>query len=289
MEYEGIVYRPPSEAGSFIIQVTIGCAHNKCTFCNMYKGKKFRIRNMEEIYRELEEAKEVYGHVDRIFLADGDALVLPMKNLRDILLKIKLLFPECNRVSSYAAPGDVLAKSQDEMTELKDLGLKMIYMGAESGSDEILRKIKKGADSRQIIEAGKKIKNSGIKFSATFISGIGGKKYWKENAVESARVVNSMQPDYVGLLTLLIEDGTELCRDMRSGKFELLNPREVMLETRELIKDIDISNCVFRSNHASNYVPLGGTLSQDKQKLIDKIDRVLKGEQGYKPEEFRML
>lgn len=289
MEYEGIVYRPPSEAGSFIIQVTIGCAHNKCTFCNMYKGKKFRIRNMEEIYRDLEEEKEIYGHVDRIFLADGDALVLPMKNLRDILLKIKLLFPECNRVSSYAAPGDVLARSQGEMTELKDLGLKMIYMGVESGSDEILRKIKKGVDSRQVIEAGKKIKNSGIKLSTTFISGIGGKKYWKENAVESARVVNSMQPDYVGLLTLMVEDDTELCRDVSSGKFELLNPREVMLETRELIKDIDISNCIFRSNHASNYVPLGGTLSQDKQKLIDEIDGVLKGDQGYKPEEFRML
>lgn len=289
MEYEGIVYRPPSEAGSFIIQVTIGCAHNKCTFCNMYKGKKFRIRNMEEIYRDLEEEKEIYGHVDRIFLADGDALVLPMKNLRDILLKIKLLFPECNRVSSYAAPGDVLARSQGEMTELKDLGLKMIYMGVESGSDEILRKIKKGVDSRQVIEAGKKIKNSGIKLSTTFISGIGGKKYWKENAVESARVVNSMQPDYVGLLTLMVEDDTELCRDVSSGKFELLNPREVMLETRELIKDIDISNCVFRSNHASNYVALGGILSQDKQKLIDEIDGVLKGEQGYKPEEFRLL
>lgn len=289
MEYEGIVYRPPSEAGSFIIQVTIGCAHNKCTFCNMYKGKKFRMRNVKEIYRDLEEAKEVYGHVDRIFLADGDALVLPMKNLRDILLKIKLLFPECSRVSSYAAPGDALAKSQDEMTELKNLGLKMIYMGVESGSDEILRKIKKGVDSRQIIEAGKKIKKSGIKLSATFISGIGGKKNWRENAVESARVINSMQPDYVGLLTLMVEDDTELCRDVRSGKFKLLNPKEVMLETRELIKDIYISNCVFRSNHASNYVALGGTLSQDKQKLIDEIDGVLKGEKGYKPEKFRLL
>ncbi|MFC0905026.1 radical SAM protein [Clostridium sp. MT-14] len=289
MEYEGIVYRPPSEAGSFIIQVTIGCAHNKCTFCNMYKGKKFRIRNVKEIYRDLEEAREIYGHVDRIFLTDGDALVLPMKNLRDILLKIKLLFPECNRVSSYAAPGDVLAKSQDEMTELKNLGLKMIYMGVESGSDKILREIKKGVDSRQIIEAGKKIKNSGIKLSATFISGIGGKKYWRENAVESARVINSMQPDYVGLLTLMVEDDTELCRDVSSGKFQLLNPREIMLETRELIKDINISNCVFRNNHASNYVALGGTLSQDKQKLIDEIGGVLKGEQGYKPEEFRLL
>lgn len=190
------------------------------------------MRNMEEIYRDLEEAKEIYGHVDRIFLADGDALVLPMKNLRGILLKIKLLFPECNSFSFYAAPRDVLAKSQGEMMELKDLRLKMIYMGVESGSDEILRKIKKGVDSRQIIEAGKKIKNSGIKLSTTFISGIGGKKYWKGNAVESASAINSMQPDYVGLLTLMVEDGTELCRDVRSRKFELLNPRKVMQNQR---------------------------------------------------------
>ncbi|HBC95331.1 MAG TPA: radical SAM protein [Clostridium sp.] len=289
MDYEGIVYRPPSEAGSFIIQVIIGCAHNRCTFCDMYKKKKFRMRSMEEIYADLEEAREVYGHVDRIFLADGDALVLPMDKLRGILLKIKSLFPECSRISSYAAPGDVLAKSQDNMSELKTLGLKMLYMGVESGSDEILKKIKKGADSRQIIEAGKKIRNSGIKLSTTFISGIGGKKNWEQNAVESAKVINSMKPDYVGLLTLMVEDGTELSKDVESGKFELLNPREVMLETRELIKDIDIDNCIFRSNHASNYVALGGTLSQDRQKLLDIIDKILKGNYGYKSEEFRML
>lgn len=289
MEYEGIVYRPPSEARSFIIQVTIGCAHNRCTFCNMYKAKRFRIRKLEEIYKDLNEARQVYNHVDRIFLADGDALVLPMKKLRAILFKIKMLFPECGRVSAYATPKDILRKSPDEIKELKDLGIGMIYMGIESGSNEVLEDIKKGANSEQIIESGKKIKNSGIKLSTTFISGIGGKRRWKKNAVESARVINSIQPDYVGLLTLMVEDGTELCRIMKSGKFKLLNPEEIMLETRELIKNIDVKNCIFRSNHASNYVALRGTLSQDKQKLIDKIDDVLRTNHGYKPEEFRML
>ncbi|WP_446898772.1 radical SAM protein [Clostridium sp. LBM24168] len=289
MEYEGIVYRPPSEAGSFIIQITIGCAHNKCSFCNMYKKKKFRIRNTEDIYKDLNEARIIYGHVDKIFLADGDALVLSMKKLREILVRINTLFPECKRISAYATPGDILRKYPDELKELKDLGIGMLYMGIESGSDEILNKIQKGVTSSEIIEAGIKVKNSGIKLSTTFISGIGGKDRWEENARESAKVINAIQPDYVGLLTLMIEKGTQMYRDISCGKFKLLSPEEVMLETRELVKNIDVDNCIFRSNHASNYVPLRGTLSKDKQKLIDVIDEVLKGQHGYKPEEFRML
>lgn len=289
MEYEGIVYRPPSEARSFIIQITIGCAHNKCSFCNMYKDKRFRIRSMEEIYKDLNEARMMYGYVDRIFLADGDALVLSMKKLRDILAKINKLFPECRRISAYATPGDILRKSPDELKELKELGIGMLYMGIESGSDAILNEIQKGVTSSEIIEAGKKVKNSGIKLSTTFISGIGGEDKWKENARESAKVINAIQPDYVGLLTLMVEKGTQMYRDIDCGKFRLLSPEKVMLETRELIKNIDVDNCVFRSNHASNYVPLGGTLSRDKQKLIAMIDEVLKGQHGYKPEKFRML
>lgn len=180
MKYEGIVYRPPSEAYSLIIQVTIGCSHNKCSFCSMYKNKKFRIRKLEEIYEDLYEARAMYSHVERIFLADGDALVLSMENLRCILLKIKELFPECKRVTSYAAPGDILRKSVHEIRELKELGISMLYMGIESGSDTILKEIQKGVTSSQIIEAGKKIKGSGVKLSVTFISGIGGKYKWKE-------------------------------------------------------------------------------------------------------------
>ncbi|MBA5849855.1 B12-binding domain-containing radical SAM protein [Clostridium sp. cel8] len=289
MEYEGVVYRPPSEARSFIIQVTIGCAHNECSFCSMYKDKSFRIRNLEEIYNDLYDARNMYEYVDRIFLADGDALVLPMEKLRSILTKIKEIFPECTRVTSYATPSDILRKSPEDLKELKELGIKMLYMGIESGSDAVLKQIQKGVTSSEIIEAGKKVKQSGIKLSTTFISGIGGKDMWRENAEKSASVINSISPDYVGLLTLMVENGTKIYRDIKSGKFKLLNPKEIMLETRCLIENIDVQNCIFRSNHASNYVSLAGTLSQDKEKLLNKIDRVLKGEYGYKPEELRRL
>lgn len=289
MKYEGIVYRPPSEAYSLIIQVTIGCAHNKCSFCSMYKNKKFRIRNLEEIYEDLYEARKMYSYVERIFLADGDALVLPMQNLRNILLKIKELFPECKRVTSYAAPKDVLRKSTDEIRELKEIGISMLYMGIESGSDTILREIQKGVTSSQIIQAGQKVKESGIKLSVTFISGIGGKYKWKEHARESAKVISAIDPDYVGLLTLMVEKGTQIYENINCGEFELLTPEEVMLEIRELVKNIQATNCIFRSNHASNYVELGGTLSKDRENIINLIDDVLRGEHGYKPEKFRAL
>ena len=289
MKYEGIIYRPPSEAYSLIIQISVGCAHNKCTFCNMYKAKKFRIKSLEEIYGDLYEARQMYGHVERIFLADGDSLVLPMEKLSQILLKIKELFPECKRVSAYAAPRDILRKSLEELKQLKEMGIGIFYMGIESGSDIILKEIQKGVTSADIIEAGQKVKHSGIKLSVTFISGIGGKDKWQENARESARVISAINPDYVGLLTLMVEPGTQMYEDINSGKFKLLNPEEVMLETRELIKNINVTNCIFRSNHASNYVSLAGTLSQDKEKLINLIQDVLSGKYGYKPERFRSL
>lgn len=289
MKYEGVVYRPPSEAYSFIIQVTIGCAHNKCSFCSMYKDKKFRIRSLEEIYKDLYEARQMYAYVEKIFLADGDALVLQMEKLKSILLKIRELFPECRKVSAYAAPKDVLRKSLNELKELKELGMNMLYMGIESGSDYILKKINKGVTASQIIKAGQKIKQSGIKLSVTLISGIGGKDKWMENSCESAKVISEIDPDYVGLLTLMIERGTQMYENINSGSFKLLTPEEVMLETRELVKNIKATNCIFRSNHASNYVSLGGTLSQDRDRIIDKIDAVLKGKHGYKPEEFRAL
>lgn len=289
MKYEGIVYRPPSEANSLIVQVTIGCAHNKCSFCSMYKDKKFRIRSLKEIGEDLQDARDKYDYVKRIFLADGDSLVLSMEKLKHILLKIKDLFPECKRVAAYATPKDILRKTTEELNELSRLGIGILYMGIESGSDIILREIQKGVTSSEIIEAGQKVKDSGIKLSVTFISGIGGKDRWKENAIESAKVINSINPDYVGLLTLMVEPKTDIYESIKFGQFKLLSPEEVMLETRELIKNIQVQNCIFRSNHASNYVAIGGTLPQDKGKLISVIDDVLSGKYGYKSEELRRL
>ncbi len=289
INYEGTIYRPPSEAYSLIIQVTVGCAHNKCSFCSMYKDKKFRIKNIEEVYKDLYEARKLYKYVNKIFLADGDAFVLPFEQLKSILEKIKELFPECEKVSAYAAPKDILRKSKEEIAILKELGLKMLYMGIESGSDSILKSINKGVKSSEIIEAGKKVKASGIKLSATLISGIGGKGKLLENAVESAKVINAIEPDYLGTLTLMVEPNTEMYEAVSLGNFEVLSPDEAMLEMRELIKNINVSNCIFRSNHASNYVPIGGTLPEDKDKIIRLIDDVLKGKYNYKPEDFRRL
>ncbi|QEK12477.1 B12-binding domain-containing radical SAM protein [Crassaminicella thermophila] len=289
MRYEGSVFRPPSEAYSLIIQATIGCSHNKCTFCSMYKDKKFRIRDIKEIEEDLEMARNYYSHVKRIFLADGNALVLKTENLEKILLKIKELFPECERVGIYSAPKDILRKSVEELKHLKKLGLGIAYLGVESGSDEILEHIQKGVTSEEIIQAGKRIVSSGINLSVTLISGLGGKEKWLKHAKESARIINEINPHYLGLLTLLIQPGTKIYDEVKNGEFKLLTPKEVVLETKELIENLNVENCIFRSNHASNYVALAGTLPNDKKHLLKQLSSMLEYPYGMKDEMLRRL
>ncbi|QGU95642.1 radical SAM protein [Clostridium bovifaecis] len=289
MRYEGAVYRPPSEAYSLIIQVTLGCSHNKCTFCSMFKDKKFKIRTIEDIFEDLEMSRQHYKYVRRIFLADGDALILKTQDLEKILIKIKELFPECERVSMYGTPGDILRKSEEDLIKLKNLGLKIIYLGVESGSDEVLQDINKGVTSEEMIEAGKKIMRTGIKLSVTLISSLGGKEKWKQHAVESARVISEINPDYLGLLTLMVEPNTEIYDKIRNGEVTLLSPKEVMIETREFIKNLEVDNCVFRSNHASNYAPLAANLNEDKERLLEELDSIIEGNYGFKNESYRRL
>ncbi|ABR47510.1 Radical SAM domain protein [Alkaliphilus metalliredigens QYMF] len=289
MKYEGSVYRPPSEAYSLIVQTTIGCSHNACTFCDMYKDKVFRVRKLGEIEKDLIEAREQYNEVKKIFLADGNSLALKTSDLKSILIKIKELFPECQRIGVYSAPKDILRKTTEELSELQDLGLKIAYLGVESGSDEILKKIKKGVTSAEMIEAGKKIVGSGIKLSVTLISGLGGKDKSQEHAKESARVINEINPHYLGLLTLMVQPGTEMYEEVKSDRFQLLSPKEVMLETKILISHLEVKNCVFRSNHASNYIPLAGTLPAEREKILGQIEEILKEDHDYKEEYFRRL
>jgi len=289
VRYEGVVYRPPSEAHSLIVQVTIGCSHNACTFCGMYKEKKFRIRELKDIMVDLEQAKLTYGVVKKIFLADGDALVLETDKLKLILSKIRELFPECARVGIYATTNDIIRKSLDELHELKELGMGIVYLGVESGSNEILESINKGVTVRDMIMAGLKVKKSGIKLSATLISGIGGREKISENAMESAKLISSINPDYVGFLTLMLEPGTPIYEDVQKDIFHLLTPEEIMLELREFLQNVEVSNCIFRSNHASNYMALAGTLPGDRNQLLEDIDLVLKGKHKYKQEENRRL
>lgn len=289
LRYEGSIYRPPSEAWSLIIQATIGCSHNKCSFCSMYKDKKFRIRNTEEITKDLIEARRLYKSINRIFLADGDALIIKTSELLKILEHIKVNIPECERVGIYASPKSIYTKSIDELKMLKDMGLGIAYLGLESGSDEILQNIDKGASSYEIIEAGKKIRKAGILLSVTLISGLGGKKLWLEHAVKSAEAINKMQPDFLGLLTLMVEPGTKLYEEVEREEFQLLNPKEVALETIELIKNLDCEGCVFRSNHASNYLALKGNLNKDKELMIHQLQKAIEGELDFKDEFLRGL
>jgi len=289
LRYEGVVYRPPSEAQSLIVQVTIGCSHNGCTFCGMYKEKKFRIRDLKDILEDLQQAKLTYGIVKKVFLADGDALVLETYKLKSILAKIKELFPECVRVGIYATPNDILRKSLEELRELKEFGIGIVYLGVESGSNEILKSINKGVTAGEMLMAGRKIKESGIKLSTTLISGIGGRSKTSEHAIESAKLISAINPDYVGFLTLMLESGTPLYEDVQKSIFHILTPEQIMYEIRKFIENVEVTNCIFRSNHASNYVALSGTLPQDKNQLLQNIDIALTGEYGYKKEEHRRL
>ena len=290
MRYEGTVYRPPSEAGSLIIQLTIGCARNTCTFCAMYKDKNFRIRPLEEVVEDLYMAREYYSRikVKRVFLADGDALIVKTKDLLYILEKVKEIFPECERISMYGAPKDILGKTPEELKTLKEAGLDMIYMGIESGDDEVLTFVKKGATQAEMIEAGKKIKDAGMILSVTLISGLGGRRFLKEHAVNSTKVISAIKPEYVGFLTLLVEEGTPMYDQLKNGEIELLKPQEVLEEMKLFISNVDSEGTVFRANHASNYIPLVGTFNRDKEALLAQIAEAEKRNM-FKSDYFRAL
>ena len=288
MRYEGTVYRPPSEAGSLIIQLTIGCARNTCTFCNMYKDKKFRIRPLEEVAEDLEMARKYYSHIKvlRIFLADGDALIVKTQDLLYILDKCHEYFPEVERISVYGAPKDILGKTPEELKQLKDAGLDMVYMGLESGDDEVLKEVKKGVTSEEMIAAGIKVREAGMILSMTIISGLGGKKRWREHALNSARVISAIKPEYVGFLTLMVEPGTELYDQYNRGEVELLDPHEVLDETELFIRSVDAEGTMFRANHASNYIALGGTLNGERDKILAQIEESRRRSK-FRPDIFR--
>ncbi len=282
MRYEGSVYRPPSEARSLIIQVTIGCAHNECTFCGMYKDKVFRVRSEEDVFEDLRQARGIYKDVKRIFLGDGNALALKTERLTRILDHIQVLFPECQRVSLYAAPKDILRRSEEELLKLKSKGLGILYMGIESGSDQVLVAINKGVSSEEIIKAGQKAIRLGLVLSTMIISGLGGVDLWREHALESARVLSAINPQYISLLTLMIEPQTPLYTSVERGEFQLLSPHLVLEETRLFIEKLNVTHCQFRSNHASNYIALKGQLPHDRGALLLTLEKaLLKSEAEY--------
>lgn len=288
VRYKGKVYRPPSEAYSLIIQVTYGCSHNRCAFCDMYDDKHFAMRPMEEIREDFEQARRVYRRVERVFLADGDALMRKTDDLVQILGLVYGLFPECQRVTCYASPTSLQIKTEEELRLLREKGLKMVYMGLESGCDAVLERMDKGHTAAQIIAAGQKARRSGLQLSVTAISGLGSRELWREHAVETAQAFNAMNPEYIGLLTLMVEPGTPLEKWVREGSFYVLKPVEVMQEMELFLQHIDSPGSVFRMNHASNYLTLKGTLNQDRERLLQQVRQGLAG-RGLKDEFLRGL
>ena len=279
-EYDYPLYRPPSEAYSLIIQATLGCSHNKCTFCNMYKNKKFKIKPLEQIKQEIDFFRMYIKKAERIFIADGDALIIPMKILKEIflyILYIKEKFPEVKKISLYGSPKSILLKKEEELQELKNLGLELIYLGVESGNNKILEKIKKGATKEEILKAGRKIKDAGLSLSVTVIAGLGGKENSREHSIDTAKLISEINPDYLGVLTLMLEDGTELLEEYKKGNFNILSNVEILEEIKLMVENINVKrDCIFRSNHASNYVSLKGTLPYEKENIINSINYALK-------------
>lgn len=292
MEYEGMVYRPPSEAYSLILQVTIGCSHNKCRFCSMYKDKKFHIRQLEDILADLRECRAYYSRVRRIFLADGDALCLSNAKLLAILNAIRDLFPECERVGIYGRATDILRKTPEELKALKEAGIGIVYVGAESGDPEVLARMCKNATREQLIVGVRRAEDAGIAASVTFISGLGGRERWKEHAVASATMISEMRPSYASWLTLMLDPSAPVTKDIAEGKFELLKPLEVLDEMEMMLEHVELPEgvtCVFRSNHASNYLSLKGDLPADRDNMLAVVRRAKENSDMLRPEYWRAL
>ncbi len=290
MRYIGSVYRPPSEAHSLIIQATLGCNHNKCTFCGSYRDKRFTIRSIKDIREDLKEARDM-GPIPRVFLADGDALCMPQKRLVEVLQAVEEFIPSVERVGIYANARNILRKSLEDLQALASLKLGIIYMGVETGDSVLLENICKGSTYEQLVEAGKKVKQAGITLSVTVLLGIGGIEGSERHARATARVLTDMDPDYVGALSVILVPGTPLHKEFVEGRFRLPDPFGLINELRIMIAESSFSHCVFRSNHASNYLPVKATLPEDKKRILEAIDTVLESrdERRLRPEFLRAL
>lgn len=290
MKYEGMVYRPPSEAYSLIFQITIGCSHNKCTFCTMFSEKQFRMRKPEEVRKDMLTMRRYYSRVRRIFLADGDALCLASDKLLKILGWIREIYPECERVGIYGSVRDILRKTPEELAQLREAGIGIVYIGAESGNPEVLKRVEKNGTREEIIDSVRMVEESGMRASVTFISGLGGRELQKEHAIDTATMLNAMRPYYASLLTLMVRPPAPLYYDLQAGKFELLRPLEILDEMELFLENTDLTSpCVFRSNHASNYLALKGNLPRDKEKLLARVREARKRPELLRIESWREI
>ncbi len=289
MHYEGNIIRPPSEAGSILLQVTVGCSRNKCTFCGTYMGERFRIKSDEIIEADIEFAARHCQRQRRVFLCDGDALIIPQKRLLSILDRIRRRLPWVTRVGAYANAKSLKMKSEDELAELRSRGLGILYMGLETGDDVTLKRIDKGASAETMITEGAKPGRAGIKLSVTVLLGIAGRERSQVHAEATGRVLSAIDPEYVGALSLMLIPQTPLYRDWEAGRFVLIEPDEMLAELRTMIAHTHLSRGLFHANHASNYLPIKARLPKDKEKTLALIDSALAGNVSLKPEWLRAL
>ncbi|MDY6878882.1 MAG: radical SAM protein [Thermodesulfobacteriota bacterium] len=292
MHYEGECIRPPSEAYSILLQVTLGCSHNKCTFCGAYKGerhKRFAIKDNDVILSDILFASKYMKRQDRLFLMDGDSLIIPQKRLVWILDRIQEHLPWVKRVGTYANAKSLRMKSLEELKELKSRGLGILYLGVETGDDETLQKVHKGTTAQELVDVGRKAKEAGFKLSVTVLLGIAGKEGSLRHARATGELLSAMDPNYVGALTVMLIPGTPLYEDLKRGTFHLPTERGMLLELREMIAHTDLSRGLFFSNHASNYLPIKARLPKGKEGALKMIDKALKGEIELKPEWMRGL
>ncbi len=289
MHYEGLIIRPPSEANSILLQVTLGCSHNKCTFCGSYKDKRFTIKDENTILSDIQFAARYMKNQHRLFLIDGDALIIPQKKLVWILEKIREHLPWVRRVGTYANAKSIRMKSEEDLLELREKGLGIIYLGVESGDNEVLKRVRKGTSAKNLLIQGKKVKKAGIKLSVTVLLGIAGKEGSVKHARATGKLLSEMEPDYVGALTVMIIPGTPLAEDVVAGRFELMDEREILLELREMFAATNMRRGLFMANHASNYLPIKARMPRDKERVLSLIDAALRGEVALKPEWLRAL
>ena len=278
MRYEGRLYRPPSEGESFILQATIGCSWNKCTYCDMYRDKEYRERPMAEILEDIAAAKSYYGdQVFKVFVADGDPLHMPMETWRPLLQALRESFPKLRRVSTYAMATNVLAKSDAELRELSELGLTLLYIGPESGNDAVLKRIAKGSDFEAHADAARRAHAAGMKLSTIFLLGAGGTERSQEHAIDSARLATAMDPEFLSALTLTVVPETPIAKLEERGRYTLPDTMGLLRELRTIIDLTRPTAAIFRSNHASNYLPLSGVLPRDREQLLRYLDAALEG------------
>lgn len=290
MRYEGRVYRPPSEADAYILQATLGCSWNKCTYCDMYRDKTFRVRDLQDCLDDVAAAGGMGGdRVRKVFVADGDALVMGLDHWLPILAACREAFPKLRRVSCYAMAGNVVEKGDDELRRLREAGLTRLYIGPESGDDETLRRIAKGSSFAEHVAAARRAKAAGIQQSVIFLLGAGGVARSAAHARASAELATAMDPEFVSALTLTVLDGTPLARAFDKGHFELPSIPQLLGELRSFVAHARPTRAIFRTNHASNHLALGGRLPGDRERIVAAIDRALQEGGGLRPEWARGL